>query len=104
MVGVFGSLYALIYYGSYFWLGFVACMFILDMIGFLILDITDRLDHRIGLILLLAVECSLISMPFIYWAVEYDYYLWYVLITAFWLSQFIIRLNKIHRIVLVSNY
>ncbi|QIL74865.1 hypothetical protein [Hymenobacter sp. HDW8] len=103
MVGIFGSIFLLIYYGSIFWLGFVACMVVLDMAGLLFLDIANRLNSRTGLSFFLGIESMLISAPFIYWAVKENYYLWYGLVTAFWLSQFLIRLPKMHHIVLKDS-
>ncbi|MGZ5245093.1 MAG: hypothetical protein ACXWW0_13975, partial [Bacteroidia bacterium] len=64
-IAVFEGLFAIIFYGSIFWVGFIISMFILDTIFF------NRI-FKLPLNWILAIECLLISSPFIYWFFEYE--------------------------------
>ena len=61
--------------------GFLAAIFILDIIGF---NLTDK-NIRIVLFL----QWLLIIPPFIFWAMEYQYWLWLTLIISFFFTQFL---------------
>ena len=78
-----GSLVSILGYGLVFWVGFLAVLFILDM---LLLD-TDAKNVTSRLLL----EWAIISVPFAYWLVKYSEWVFLVAIVAFLISQFVRR-------------
>ncbi|RNI30025.1 hypothetical protein EFA69_10915 [Rufibacter immobilis] len=85
-----GTLILIFGYGFIVWLGFLTAIILLDI--FLIVPSRIRLKEK------LLLEWLIIILPFIYWAFEYDYWLWLMLATSFLITQ-IIRKNKIESII-----
>jgi hypothetical protein len=80
-------------YGLVFLIGFYGVILVLDSIGFSL----DKLKIRQVLIL----EWVIISLPFIIWAFEYEYWLWISLSISFLITQ-LIREKRIKRILNIN--
>lgn len=83
LAALIGSLVSILGYGLVFWVGFLAVLFILDI---LLLD-TDAKNVTSRLLL----EWAIISVPFAYWLVKYSEWVFLVAIVAFLISQFVRR-------------
>ncbi len=78
-VGFLGGLFGILGYGLIFWLGFLLAIFLLDMI--LMSPKTENLRIK------LLIEWIVISLPFIYWGIQYAKWIWFVLVLCFLLTQ-----------------
>ena len=90
---LFGTIYSIILYGLMFWIGFIACILILDIILF-----SFNRNSKYTAAKLLA-EWTIIIAPFIYWVVRYGEWIFLVGILAFLLGQYlrkplILRIQK----------
>jgi hypothetical protein len=77
---LFFSLYSIIGYGFMFWCSFLILILILDFI----LINSNNIILRI-----LIIEWFIISIPFAYWCIKYNQWIFGVAIVAFLLTQFI---------------
>lgn len=82
---VFGSVYSVALYGIMFWIGFIVCVLILDIILF---GFNREIKHTT---LKLFIEWLIISAPFIYWLIEYGEWIFLIAVLAFLLGQYIRR-------------
>lgn len=73
-------------YGALIIAGFFTVIFLLDILGF------NLFPKRTGLIL--SMEWQVIAPAFIYWAFEYEYWLWLTLLMSFAITQWM-RKKKI---------
>lgn len=89
--GFLGGLFAIIFYGAVFWIGFVIAMFLLDFV--FMNENLQRLDLK------LLIEWVFVSSPFIYWFAKYSQWVFLVAVIAFFISQSI-RRKKILKIYL----
>lgn len=90
LANTFSSTYELLFlYGRWLILGFYSTLIVLDIICFGLL--------KMRVIELLLSEWFLLSIPFIYWAYERQYWLWIILCLAFSGTQLIRRsmINKV---------
>ena len=85
-VGFLGGLFGILGYGLIFWLGFLLAIFLLDMI----LMSPKRENLRIKLLF----EWIAISIPFVYWGIQYTEWIWFILVLCFLLTQ-LLREKKI---------
>lgn len=86
---ILGSLFAVIMYGMVFWLGFIACISVLD---FALIR-----KHWKNLNLVLFLEWFIISVPFIYWLIIYSEWVFLVAVLAFLITQYL-RKEKILKV------
>ena len=79
-------------YGLIFIGGFYLCIIIMDGVGFYLFPNQTRK--------ILIIEWLLIIPPFVYWAFQYDYWLWLTLSVSFFITQLIRekRINKIKNV------
>lgn len=89
--GFLGGLFAIIFYGAVFWIGFVIAMFLLDFV--FMNESLQKLDLK------LLIEWVVVSSPFIYWFAKYTQWVFLVAVIAFFISQSI-RRKKILKIYL----
>ena len=75
------AMVAIVLYGGIFFTGFLISMLILDLI--LMNDNTKHLRLK------LIVEWGLISVPFVYWLLEYSEWIFLVAVIFFFIMQFI---------------
>lgn len=85
----FGAFMSVCLYGIIFWSGFVILILILDLI--FIVKPKNNLKLR------LMIEWLLISIPFIYWIIKYNQWVFLVAILTFLVTQ-IMREKKILKI------
>lgn len=81
VVGFIGGLFAIIFYGSVFWEGFIIAMFLLDFI------LLDKNKERLRLKLF--VEWVIVSSPFVYWFIQYTQWIFLVAVITFFITQII---------------
>lgn len=82
---VFGSVYLVLGYGIMFWLGFFLLIGVLDFILFSVAKEPKYTNYK------LAFEWLLISLPFIYWLIKYNQWIFLVAILAFLIGQYLRR-------------
>ena len=75
------ALVAIVLYGGIFFIGFLISMLVLDLIL-----MNDNIKY---LRLKLIVEWGLISVPFVYWLLEYSEWIFLVAVIFFFITQFI---------------
>ena len=75
------ALVAIVLYGGIFFTGFLISMLVLDLIL-----MNDNIKY---LRLKLIVEWGLISVPFVYWLLEYSEWIFLVAVIFFFITQFI---------------
>lgn len=75
------AMVAIVLYGGIFFTGFLISMLVLDLI--LMNDNTKHLRLK------LIVEWGLISVPFVYWLLEYSEWIFLVAVIFFFIMQFI---------------
>lgn len=88
-VGFLGGLLGIILYGVMFWLGFIVCLFLLDIV----LMNGNKKTLRVKLL----IEWLLLSVPFIYWFIRYMQWIFLVAVIAFFITQFL-RSKKIENL------
>lgn len=79
ITGFLGGLFAIIFYGAIFWIGFFALMLLLD---FVLMN-----ENKKWLRLKLLIEWTIISSPFAYWFIQYKQWIFLVAIVAFFAGQ-----------------
>jgi hypothetical protein len=89
-IALFGGLFGIIAYGAIFWAGFLLLIFIFDLLLF---------KSNKAVTAKLILEWFLISIPFAYWLIEYQEWVFLVGLLAFLIGQFI-RKPKIISILL----
>ncbi|NRF37196.1 hypothetical protein [Pedobacter foliorum] len=77
--GFVGGLFTIFLFGSFFWIGFIAIMFFLDMIL-----LNANREYLLGKLFL---EWVIASSPFIYWGVKYSAWLFFMAVAAFLIAQ-----------------
>jgi hypothetical protein len=82
---LFGTAYSVILYGMIFWVGFITCIFALDVIMFSFHKEKQYTTVK------LVIEWSIISAPFIYWLIKYNQWIFLVAVLAFLLGQYLRR-------------
>lgn len=82
---LFGTAYSVVGYGMLFWLGFFILIGVLDIVLFSIMRQPQYVNYK------LALEWLLISLPFIYWLIKYNQWIFLVAILAFLIGQFLRR-------------
>jgi hypothetical protein len=82
---VFGSVYLVLGYGIMFWLGFFLLIGVLDLILFSVAKEPQYTNYK------LAFEWLFISLPFIYWLIKYNQWIFLVAILAFLIGQYLRR-------------
>lgn len=83
---VFGAIYSVALYGLMFWIGFIVCILVLDIILF---GFNKKIKYTT---LKLSIEWLLISLPFIYWLIIYNEWVFSVAIFAFLIGQYLRRM------------
>jgi hypothetical protein len=92
---VIGGLFAIIFYGSMFWAGFILIMFILDV---LLLNRDQSL-----LLPKLLLEWIIVSSPFIFWFIQYTEWIFLIAVCAFFITQYLRRKEIIRILGQISN-
>jgi hypothetical protein len=82
---LFGTTYSVVLYGMIFWIGFITCLFVLDLIMFSVHKDQQYITFK------LLIEWLIISAPFIYWLVKYGQWIFGVAVIAFLLGQYLRR-------------
>jgi len=82
---LFGTTYSVVGYGLLFWIGFIICILVLDIVLFSI----DKKPQNTTIKLF--IEWLIISAPFIYWLIKYGEWIFIVAILAFLLGQYLRR-------------
>lgn len=82
---LFGSAFLVLGYGIMFWLGFFTLIGILDVVLFSIMKQPQYLNYK------LTLEWIIISLPFIYWFIKYNQWIFLVAILAFFIGQYLRR-------------
>lgn len=85
---LFGTTYSVVGYGMLFWIGFIICILVLDILLFSIDKKPQNTTFK------LFIEWLIISAPFIYWLIKYGEWIFLVGILAFLLGQ-ILRKHRI---------
>jgi hypothetical protein len=88
LVGLFGSLFAIIGYGFIFWIGFLTAICVLDSI-LIVIPVSQSKLPNLNVVLIL--EWMLISIPLVLWAVSYGTWVFIVGSLAFLASQLLWR-------------
>lgn len=91
---ILASSIVIILYGVIFWIGFLITILILDIV---IISLNKKINVRIMLLL----EWFIISLPFFYWAIKYNQWVFIVAIISFFITQ-VLRAKKIEKI--ITNY
>jgi len=82
---IFGTTYGIVLYGMMFWIGFIVCILVLDIVLFSFHTEPKYTTYK------LAIEWVLISSPFIYWVVRYNQWIFLVAVLAFLIGQYLRR-------------
>lgn len=82
---IFGSVFLVLGYGIMFWLGFFMLIGILDVVLFSFNKEPRYTNYK------LALEWIIISLPFIYWLIKYNQWIFLVAILAFLIGQYLRR-------------
>ncbi len=82
---LFGATYLVLGYGIMFWVGFLFYVFVLDIVLFSVYKDAKYITFK------LAIEWVLISLPFIYWVVRYNQWMFLIGVFAFLLGQYLRR-------------
>ncbi|EKT3958351.1 hypothetical protein [Flavobacterium psychrophilum] len=88
---LFGTYLLVCYYGTFFWIGFIVSLIILDLI--FIINFKSKLK------IMILLEWLFISMPFIYWTIKYKQWFFLVAVIAFFLTQ-MLRKKHIEKILI----
>ncbi len=90
---IFGSVYLVLGYGIMFWFGFFILIGMLDIVLFSIINKPQYVKCK------LALEWLIISLPFIYWLVKYNQWIFLVAVLAFLVGQFL----RYHHILVITQ-
>lgn len=82
---LFGTTYGVVLYGIMFWIGFVLCVSVLDIVLFSFYTEPKYTTYK------LVIEWVLISSPFIYWIFRYNQWVFLVAVLAFLIGQYLRR-------------
>lgn len=82
---LFGAAYLVLGYGIMFWIGFIVCILVLDVVLFSLYTEPKYTTYK------LAIEWVLISSPFIYWIIRYNQWIFLVAVLAFLVGQYLRR-------------
>ncbi len=82
---LFGTTYSVVGYGSVFWIGFFTVIALLDVLLFSFNREPRYTNYK------LALEWIIISLPFIYWLIKYNQWIFLVAILAFLIGQYLRR-------------
>lgn len=82
---LFGATYLVLGYGIMFWTGFIFCVLVLDIVLFSFYKEPQYTTYK------LAIEWFLISLPFIYWIIRYNQWIFLAAVLAFLLGQYLRR-------------
>jgi hypothetical protein len=93
-IGFIGGLYLVIGYGFVIWIGFLIMIIPIELI------FMNSSIERIKTVLIF--EWIIISLPFIYWLIEYTEWVFLIAVLAFLITQ-VIRLRKIAKLDLPIN-
>jgi hypothetical protein len=93
-----GAPFLMLSYGLIFIIGFLLVIVILDILLFFL----PTNNRKFVIILVLSTEWLLIVPIFIYWAFEYNYWLWIYLSASFLITQ-IIKSRRVKGILLVNG-
>ena len=85
LLAIFGSVFLILGYGIMFWLGFFILIGILDLVLFSVVKRPPHVNYK------LALEWIIISLPFIYWLIKYNQWIFLVAIIAFLIGQYLRR-------------
>lgn len=83
---IFSATYLIFYYGILLWAGFMLCILILDTVLFGFYKKSEIIEYK------LFFEWIVISLPFIYWLVLYNEYIFLVAIISFSIGQYFRKL------------
>jgi hypothetical protein len=78
----YGSAFSILGYGSIFWLGFLIVITVLDILLFGFNKEPVWTNYK------LVIEWVVISLPFIYWLIKYNQWIFIVTIIAFFIGQY----------------
>lgn len=82
---LFGTTYSVVGYGMIFWIGFFIVVALLDVLLFSFNKQSQYTNYK------LAFEWLLISLPFIYWLIKYNQWVFLVAVLAFLIGQYLRR-------------
>ena len=82
---LFGATYLVIGYGIMCWIGFFVVIALLDVILFSFNKEPRYTNYK------LAIEWIIISLPFIYWLIKYNQWIFLVSVLAFCIGQYLRR-------------
>ena len=93
---IFGTTYSVFLYGMIIWIAFFVLIVILDVLLFSFNKNPQYTDYK------LVFEWALISLPFIYWVIKYNQWIFLIGIIAFMIGQYI-RRSYIFKILSKTN-
>lgn len=82
--------YLIIFYGLPFFMAFIIFVFVLDIILFGFISYKNIYNK-------LLIELGIISLPYLFWVIQYNQYIFFVAMVAFVLGQYFrsLHLNRI---------
>ncbi len=83
---VFSATYLIFYYGILLWSGFILSILVLDIVFFSFYKKNKFINYK------LFFEWAIISLPFFYWLIIYNEYIFLIAIISFSIGQYFRKL------------